>query len=250
MNFHEYANIYRMLNNSELEAMAKNITQHGQLLPITLYEGKILDGRNRYKACLIAGVEPRFEEYTGNDPLGHISALNDHRRHDDPTERAMVGERMASLVRGVNQYNMGGPKGPCSKPAITLKRAAELAGTSKSQIKRVRKAKRDGIPELVDMLESSEITPTDADVVSSLPKEEQRKAVSGGVAGVKAAAKKAAAKDKPIKVPKNKIPTKEEIAQDHNRILANLKTNWIAAPTAIREQFLSWTEKTKISTQA
>jgi ParB-like chromosome segregation protein Spo0J len=193
MKHHEYANIYRLLNDSEIQKMAESIKEQGQILPIVTYEGLILDGRNRYKACLIAGVKPRFEEYTGDDPLGRIAALNDHRRHDNPTELALVGERMASLKRGgtgANQYKSAESPSEPSAPVITLQRAAELAGTSKAQIKRVRKAKKDGIPELVDMLESSEITPADADVVSSLPEEEQKKAVAGGITGVKQAAKR------------------------------------------------------------
>ena len=64
MKFHEYANIYRMLPETELAKLAQNIREKGQLLPITSYEGQILDGRNRYKACEIAGVDPRIEDYT------------------------------------------------------------------------------------------------------------------------------------------------------------------------------------------
>jgi len=240
----------------------------GQLLPITSYEGKILDGRNRYKACGIAGIEPRIEEYTGDDPLGLIASLNDHRRHDSDTERALVGERMASLMHGGDRKSdeIKSPRGPL-KPAVTMARAAELAGTSPSQIKRVRKAKRDGIPELVEMLESGDIAPATADYVSSLPEEEQRKVVSGGVAGVKEAAKKSkqsSASSEASSVPssstnhqtttktprKPAIPSKEDIAKDHQRILGNLKAAWAAAPTAIREEFMAWAEKTKISTNA
>ncbi len=67
-----------------------------------------------------------------------------HRRHDDSTQRALVAERMASLrvgnPTGANQHTGGiSPDGLIpNKSAITLDRAAELAGTSKSQIKRVR----------------------------------------------------------------------------------------------------------------
>ena len=48
---------------------------------------------------------------------------------DMENERALVGERMASLKKGCNQYEEGSPRGLPSKPAGTMARAAELAGS-------------------------------------------------------------------------------------------------------------------------
>ncbi len=45
---------------TDLVADAEGIRIKGLLHPIVLYENKILDGRNRYLACPMAGVEPRF----------------------------------------------------------------------------------------------------------------------------------------------------------------------------------------------
>jgi hypothetical protein len=44
-----------------------------------LYEGKILDGRNRYNACIAAGVEPRYIDYEGHDRLrmSYLSTSSD-----------------------------------------------------------------------------------------------------------------------------------------------------------------------------
>ena len=33
-----------------------------------MFEGMILDGHNRYRACLTAKVEPTFGEFTGTEP--------------------------------------------------------------------------------------------------------------------------------------------------------------------------------------
>ena len=121
MKFHEYAEIYRMLSDEEISALAQDISKRGQLISIVLYQGQILDGRNRFLACQKAGVTPEFREYTGDDPIGQIAALNDHRRHDSPAERALVGARMANLKRGrmVDFANL--PPGEiCTEPAVSL----------------------------------------------------------------------------------------------------------------------------------
>jgi len=67
--FHEIAGIFPLMEKEELEALTKDIAENGLQEPIILYEGKILDGRNRYLACLQAGVEPWFKQYIVDDPL-------------------------------------------------------------------------------------------------------------------------------------------------------------------------------------
>jgi ParB-like chromosome segregation protein Spo0J len=251
MKFHEYANIYRMLPDIELANLAEDIKEKGQLLPITIYDGKVLDGRNRYRACIMAGVDPRTEEYTGDDPLGLIASLNDHRRHDIPEERAMVGARMANLRAGNPKFgNAISSTETIAPQVITIERAAELSGSSPANIKRAKPIVQSGIQELQDMVSSGDVSIRAASEVAKLTKEEQRKAVMGGVDGVKKAAKNAKDSAPPKVKRKPAIPSKEDIAKDHQRILGQLKSSWAAAPTAIRNEFLAWVEKTKNTTNA
>ena len=189
MDYHEYANIYRMLPDKELQALADDIKAKGQLLPITSYEGKILDGRNRHRACEMAGVEPRIEEYAGDDPLGLIASLNDHRRHDTDNERALVGARMANLKAHRPKLS-GSMEHVKEAAAVSIDRAAELSGSTRASIRRAKPIVQTGIPELQDMAESGEVSIRAASEVAKLTPEEQRKAVAGGVQGVKDAAKK------------------------------------------------------------
>jgi len=69
------------VDGPEFGQLVDDLREHGLLQPIVLHEGRILDGRNRYRACQHAGVEPRFEEWDGESPTAYVLSLNLHRRH-------------------------------------------------------------------------------------------------------------------------------------------------------------------------
>jgi ParB-like chromosome segregation protein Spo0J len=94
METHEYADLFPMMDELELTALAEDIKINGQIEPIYTYEGQILDGRNRHAACKLAGISPDIREYEGDDPLGFVVALNLKRRHMTPTQRAMLGAEL------------------------------------------------------------------------------------------------------------------------------------------------------------
>jgi len=100
--FHEYANIFPLLEGKELEALRVDIEANGQINKIILYQGKILDGRNRYAVCEMLGIEPEIIEYPGDDPLGLVLSQNLHRRHLTERQRAMVAAKIANLPVGRN----------------------------------------------------------------------------------------------------------------------------------------------------
>ena len=57
--FHAFASIFPLLPESELSALADDIRKNELREPAYLYDGKVLDGRNRARACIIAGVPLR-----------------------------------------------------------------------------------------------------------------------------------------------------------------------------------------------
>ncbi len=87
---HPLADLIPKMTDDEFAKLQEDIREHGLIEPIVLYENKVLDGRHRYQACQQAGVVPRFEPYTGDDPVSFVVAKNLHRRHLNASQRAML----------------------------------------------------------------------------------------------------------------------------------------------------------------
>jgi hypothetical protein len=88
---HPVADLFPMLAEDELAELAADIKQRGLLQPVVLDpEGRVLDGRNRLAACEMAGVEPEFTTYEGDDPAGYALAVNIARRHLTKGQKAMI----------------------------------------------------------------------------------------------------------------------------------------------------------------
>jgi ParB-like chromosome segregation protein Spo0J len=160
---HKIASYYPKLGKEEYKALRTSIKTHGLLNDITLFEGAILDGTNRYRACIDEGVEPRFKPLPeGIDPVDYVIAANETRRHLSREQLVVIGARLAKVTRGGNRKS-GQPI------ENTVAKVAEKLKVSKSGIKRAQKVLKKGAPELVEALEKSELTVHEADEISSLP---------------------------------------------------------------------------------
>src|SRR5262249_19579157 len=146
------------------------IREHGLHEPIVVYEDKILDGRNRYRACLAAGIDPTFTAYTGDDPVAYVVSLNLHRRPLNESQRARVAARLAALKVGHNQPNEGLPIG----------RSSELLNVGERTVARAREVQEHGTPELVSVVERGAVSVSAAADVATLPAQEQREIVARG----------------------------------------------------------------------
>ena len=81
--FHPAADLFPLMEGTEFSALVNDIREHGLIDPIMLHsDGSILDGRNRYRACLEAGVDPVYDTWSGNgSEAALVISRNIHRRH-------------------------------------------------------------------------------------------------------------------------------------------------------------------------
>lgn len=133
---HPLADIFPEISQSEIDQLATDIKANGLQERIVLYEGKILDGRNRYSACSYVGVEPEYQEYKGADPLAYVISMNLHRRHLSDRQRAEIAARLATQKHGGDRKS--GIKWPIGH--LNTKDAAKLLNVSPRSVRRVRKA--------------------------------------------------------------------------------------------------------------
>jgi N6-adenosine-specific RNA methylase IME4 len=168
--FHPLANVFPLIEGAEFDELVADIKANGLNQCIELYEGKILDGRNRYRACLAAGVEPLAVQYRGDDPVGYVISANLRRRHLDESQRAMVAAKLATLKLGDNQHSEGLPIG----------RGSELLNVGERTVARAREVQEFGAPELVDAVERGAVSVSAAADIATQPIEEQREIVARG----------------------------------------------------------------------
>lgn len=89
---HPAADAFPMMDAVRLGELKADIAANGQREPITLCDGMILDGRNRYRACIDIGIEPETRDYVG-DPWAFAWSLNGARRDLEATVRALIYKR-------------------------------------------------------------------------------------------------------------------------------------------------------------
>jgi hypothetical protein len=199
-------------DEDELQNLIDDIREHGLLDPIVLFEGMILDGRNRAAACERAGIEPRYVQFEGGreDALILVVSHNLKRRH-------LTKQAVADALVAAEDFNLhyaldepaaddGNPEpfAAAAEPVIKItepktassRKLAEAAGgmVSHVMIAATRKVKEKGEPELQEAVKRGRIGVQDAAKAADLPPEQQ-KAIAASPKPRRAAAEAAEARE-------------------------------------------------------
>ncbi|MGH7139552.1 MAG: hypothetical protein ACREHD_27720 [Pirellulales bacterium] len=229
---HPAATLFPLMEGAELDQLVADLRDNGLREEIVLYEGRVLDGRNRLRACELAGVKPRFVEWDGcGSPLAFVLSRNLHRRHLAESQRAIIAARAKEMFKHeatecVRAHQFGSPSGNAAawkldeqKPGVSSAcanlrkpigadgRAAALLNVSARSVTTASRVLASGDKQLIEAVEVGEIAVSDAAAIVELGKPRQREALalvrSGKARTLRDAAKlkKCVGHDRPIATP-------------------------------------------------
>jgi len=151
---HPLCTLFPRLSGSEFDALRDDIRANGLRQPIVLHEGMILDGGNRYRACIEAGIEPTFEQFSGGNLVAFVLSANLHRRHMSPGQQAAI---VSSAQDWAKAQAVGKPK---SGNVAGLDRVADRAAQSGASERTQRMADKvaQASPALAKMVAHGEVS--------------------------------------------------------------------------------------------
>jgi site-specific DNA-methyltransferase (adenine-specific) len=187
---HPAADAFPMMDAARFDELVADIAANGQRQPITLCDGMILDGRNRYWACLELHIDCQAREYIG-DPWAFAWSLNGARRDLEATVRALIfkrcedgsakwGKRLAKIAEDGNRKKSESAKGnanaakdrpktvvdhddqPVKKPKVAVAREARAAEAKVSPATMARADQIARRPDLEKKVVAGEMKPAEA----------------------------------------------------------------------------------------
>lgn len=261
MNAHPAADLFPMMSDQELAELATDIRAHGLLEPIVLLDGLVLDGRNRHRACELAGVEARTVEWDGSgDPAVWVISKNLRRRHLSTSQRAMVAGKLigyyAAAAKERQREHGGTAPGKASLSAnlheviesqpSTSQRAMGAAKMLEDRGRATEHAARDlsvsprtvehaatvierGVPELVAAVERGAVAVSTAAEAAALPAPKQ----DALVAAVAAAATPAAARQIVRAILKEERDEKRAVVNERRVVDLEQRTARLSTPPGV-----------------
>lgn len=161
--FHPYAELFPLIEGDEFAALIADVQANDLRERIVVWDGAILDGRNRYRAALAAGLlddeddadRPRyfkrFVPAVDGDPLKFVISRNLMRRHLNDDQRRMIAARLVNARRGR----------PGENPAecgIKVEDAARLINADEAGTERARTVIAHAEPEIRQAVDRGKLT--------------------------------------------------------------------------------------------
>ncbi len=221
---HETAAIFPLMREADYAALVADIRERGQLEAIWTWNGKVIDGRHRLRACKELGLTPKTREWDGQGSLlEFVISVNLRRRHLKENQRAMVAARMlphfeAEVQKKEHLRKVEGTQDLSPESSPEGRQAREHAGKclniSGRSVSRACIVLQKGVPELISRVDQGVITVVPAAKIAALPHPEQLRLLALS----KSELAKALRKPVPAPAPRRKWSVEDE-PEEHRRLL-------------------------------
>ena len=161
MELHPLCTLFPRLSGYEFDCLKLDIKENGQREPIITHDGMILDGGNRYRACIDLGIEPSLMRFGGDSIATYVLSANLHRRHLTSGQQAAI---VACVQDWTKAQSVGKPKSGNVTGLQTVATRTAISGASEKTQRTADKVARSN-PELAKQVARGEI---------SLPKAEKQ----------------------------------------------------------------------------
>jgi hypothetical protein len=154
---HPLCSLFPRMAGAEFETLVADIKANGQREPIIIHDGMILDGGNRYRACIEAGIPPETMQFGGGNLVSYVLSANLHRRHLSAGQQAAIVASCQDWQKAAKQGAARDTDKGVRVHLSTVEDRAKVSGASISTQKRADKvAKAD--PELAKQVGLGEKT--------------------------------------------------------------------------------------------
>lgn len=143
LEIHPLSAVWPQMTVAEKHELIDDIKLHGVIEPITLYEGKVLDGFHRYNAALKAGVSCKTTEFKGDDPAAFVISRNARRRHLTIKTKVIAIDNCVKVAATVGRPKKSSTSSTISHPTTRADVAAAAGGSVASVAKAREEQKRE-----------------------------------------------------------------------------------------------------------
>lgn len=215
---HPLSAAFPVMNEGDYMSLLDSITNIGVQNPITLYEGMVLDGWNRYRAAMELGYDCPHVDLGDVDPRDFVLAQNKARRHVTAAQLALATTTVyAWKPVGNPLFVQSDTEYPIGKTNAEL---AVLAGVSEPTIKQAKAVQINAVPEVQQAVKNGEMGLPKAAEIAKLPKSEQAAAIKQPVRRVLRGKPKKGPRADVIRAELKAAGAKQEAIAAHSKLQA------------------------------